>query len=46
MVQIGEASGTNTVALVTCMDQPLGRTAGNWIEIAGSLSLLRGETIH
>jgi pyrimidine-nucleoside phosphorylase len=44
MVQIGEASGTRTVALVTGMDEPLGRAAGNWIEIAEAVALLRGET--
>lgn len=43
MVQIGEASGTKTVALVTGMDEPLGRTAGNWIEIAESIALMKGE---
>jgi pyrimidine-nucleoside phosphorylase len=43
MVQIGEASGTRTIALVTGMDQPLGRAAGNWIEIAEAVGLLRGE---
>ena len=44
MVQIGEASGTRTIALVTGMDEPLGRAAGNWIEIAEAVALLRGET--
>jgi len=44
MVQIGEASGTRTVALVTSMDQPLGRTAGNWIEIAECIALMQGHT--
>lgn len=43
MVQTGEAAGTRTAALLTSMDQPLGRSAGNWIEIEESLSLLRGE---
>jgi pyrimidine-nucleoside phosphorylase len=43
MVQIGEASGTRTIALVTGMEQPLGRAAGNWIEIAEAVALLRGE---
>jgi pyrimidine-nucleoside phosphorylase len=43
MVQIGEAAGTRTVAILSAMEQPLGRTAGNWIEIEESISLLRGE---
>ena len=34
MVATAEAAGTRTVALLTDMDQPLGRAAGNWIEIA------------
>ena len=33
MVATAEAAGTRTVALLTDMGQPLGRTAGNWIEI-------------
>jgi pyrimidine-nucleoside phosphorylase len=43
MVQIGEAAGTRTIALVTGMDEPLGRAAGNWVEIAEAVGLLRGE---
>jgi pyrimidine-nucleoside phosphorylase len=43
MVAIAEAAGTRTVALLTDMDQPLGRTAGNWIEIAECVELLRGQ---
>jgi pyrimidine-nucleoside phosphorylase len=43
MVAIAETAGTRTVALLTDMDQPLGRAAGNWIEIAECLELLRGE---
>jgi pyrimidine-nucleoside phosphorylase len=42
MVATAEAAGTRTVALLTDMDQPLGRAAGNWIEIAESIELLRG----
>jgi pyrimidine-nucleoside phosphorylase len=33
MVQTGEASNTRTVALLTSMDQPLGRFSGNWVEV-------------
>jgi len=42
MVATAEAAGTRTVALLTDMDQPLGRTAGNWIELAEAVELLRG----
>jgi len=40
MVATAEAAGTRTVALLTDMDQPLGRAAGNWIEIMECLELL------
>jgi pyrimidine-nucleoside phosphorylase len=43
MVATAEAAGTRTVALMTDMSQPLGRAAGNWIEIAECVELLRGE---
>jgi pyrimidine-nucleoside phosphorylase len=42
MVATAEAAGTRTVALLTDMDQPLGLAAGNWIEIAECVQLLRG----
>ncbi len=43
MVATAEAEGTRTAALMTDMSQPLGRAAGNWIEIAECVELLRGE---
>jgi pyrimidine-nucleoside phosphorylase len=43
MVATAEAAGTRTVALLTDMDQPLGSTAGNWIELVESVELLRGK---
>ncbi len=43
MVATAEAAGTRTVALMTDMGQPLGRMAGNWIELAECVELLRGE---
>jgi len=43
MVATAESAGTRTVALMTDMSQPLGRTAGNWIEIAECIELLRGN---
>jgi pyrimidine-nucleoside phosphorylase len=42
MVATAEAAGTRTVALLTDMGQPLGRAAGNWIELAESVDLLHG----
>jgi pyrimidine-nucleoside phosphorylase len=43
MVSTAEAAGTRAVALMTDMSQPLGRAAGNWIEIAECIELLRGK---
>ena len=43
MVATAEAAGTRTVALLTDMSQPLGHSAGNWIEVAESVKLLRGQ---
>ncbi len=43
MVTTAEAAGTHTAALMTDMGQPLGHAAGNWIEIAECVELLRGE---
>ena len=42
MVETGERAGTRTVAVLTDMSQPLGKMAGNWVEIAESMELLRG----
>ncbi len=42
MVEIGKAAGVNTVALITAMDTPLGRTAGNGLEVAESVEVLAG----
>jgi pyrimidine-nucleoside phosphorylase len=43
MVETGEGAGTPTTALLTDMSQPLGRFAGNSVEILESVALLRGE---
>lgn len=43
MVEIGEGAGTKTVALLTEMGQPLGRMAGNWLEIWESIELLQNK---
>lgn len=42
MVSLGEAHGVKTVALLTDMDTPLGRSAGNALEVTESLELLNG----
>src|SRR3954453_17385119 len=42
MVGLGQAAGGHTVALVTAMDRPLGRSAGNAVEVAESLEVLAG----
>jgi pyrimidine-nucleoside phosphorylase len=43
MVATAEAAGTRTVALLTDMSQPLGRAAGNWIELVEAVELLRNQ---
>ena len=42
MVRLGESHGVKTTALLTAMDAPLGRTAGNALEVRESLDVLRG----
>jgi thymidine phosphorylase len=42
MVELGEAYGVATVALLTDMSQPLGRTAGNALEVAEAVEVLAG----
>ena len=42
MVGLGEAAGVATRALLTAMDTPLGRTAGNAIEVTESIETLAG----
>ena len=41
MVETGERAGTRTVALLTSMDQPLGRYSGNWVEVMECLELFQ-----
>ena len=42
MVALGNDAGVTTVALLTDMSTPLGRTAGNAIEVAESVDVLAG----
>jgi len=42
MVGLGARAGVDTRALVTAMDVPLGRTAGNAVEVAESVEVLAG----
>jgi thymidine phosphorylase len=43
MVSLGEAHGVRTVALITDMDAPLGRAAGNGLEVDEAVEALRGR---
>jgi thymidine phosphorylase len=43
MVELGNAYGVTTSALLTRMDTPLGRAVGNAVEVAESVATLRGE---
>jgi pyrimidine-nucleoside phosphorylase len=42
MVSTGETNGTRTVALLTTMDEPLGRFSGNWVEVWECVDILKG----
>jgi len=40
MVALGNECGVNTRAMLTDMNSPVGRTAGNWLEVKGSVECL------
>ena len=42
MVETGQQMGKRVVALITDMDQPLGRTAGNALEVQECVEVLKG----
>ena len=43
LVSIGEQFGKHTVGFLTNMDQPLGNTIGNWLEVRESVEALQGK---
>jgi pyrimidine-nucleoside phosphorylase len=43
MVETGNAAGTQTVALLTEMSEPLGRYAGNWVEVLECVDIMQGR---
>lgn len=44
MVAIGRQTGKRVIAVITGMDQPLGRKIGNALEVEEAISVLKGET--
>jgi thymidine phosphorylase len=42
MIDIGQAHGVRTAAMLTAMDTPLGRAVGNAVEVAEALDVLGG----
>ncbi len=42
MVSTGETAGTRTAALLTTMDEPLGRFSGNWVEVWECVDIMKG----
>ena len=44
LVRLGNDCGVNTRAILTDMNAPLGRAAGNWLEVKESVACLEDET--
>lgn len=43
LVETGSRAGTKTIALLTSMNEPLSRFAGNWLEVAECVQILQGH---
>jgi pyrimidine-nucleoside phosphorylase len=41
LANVGNRQGCRTIALMTSMNEPLGRAIGNWVEVAESMDVLR-----
>ena len=44
LIETGESNGVQTMALLTTMDQPLGRYIGNALEVKECIDIMKGET--
>ena len=44
LTRIGKLAGKSCAAVITDMDQPLGRAVGNALEVKEAISVLKGET--
>ena len=43
LIRIGEDAGKKTIAYITNMNNPLGKTIGNWLEIEECIEALQGK---
>jgi pyrimidine-nucleoside phosphorylase len=43
LIRIGEDAGKKTIAYITNMNNPLGKTVGNWLEIEECIDSLQGK---